>query len=149
MRSFQICRDFHKARNMALSIRCSGSGVAQTHAHKGLLEVQLCRNICRPSGSRSGRQQIAATAWVMAQMSQNPQSGNVVDFCMSLLSLISSCGLEAHAKLNIGKPQMWEWAHVGFGGTGRKRKGPCMKQCAWRKHGLCDTRLAEACPPKL
>ena len=39
--------------------------------------------------------------------------------------------------------------NVGFGGTGRKRKRPCTKQCAWRKHGSCDTRLAEACPPKL
>ena len=46
-------------------------------------------------------------------------------------------------------PQMWERAHVRFGGTGRKRKGPCTKQCAWRKHGSSDTRLAEACPPKL
>ena len=47
---------------------------------------------------------------------------------------------------------MWERrAHdiVGFGSTGRKRKGPCTKQCAWRKHGSCDTCLAEACPPKL
>ena len=49
----------------------------------------------------------------------------------------------------FGKPQMWERAHAGFGGTGRKRKGPCTKQYAWRKHGLWDTRLAEACPPKL
>ena len=49
----------------------------------------------------------------------------------------------------IWKPQMWERAQLGFGGTGRKRKGPCTKQCAWRKHGSCDTRLAEACPPKL
>ena len=38
---------------------------------------------------------------------------------------------------------------MGFGGTGRKRKGLCTKQCAWRKHGSSDTRLAEACPPKL
>ena len=38
---------------------------------------------------------------------------------------------------------------MGFGGTGRKRKGPCTKQCAWRKHGSSNTRLAEACPPKL
>ena len=38
---------------------------------------------------------------------------------------------------------------VGFGGTGRKRKGPCTKQCAWRKRGSSDTRLAEASPPKL
>ena len=44
---------------------------------------------------------------------------------------------------------MWERAHVGFGGTRSKRKGPCMKQCAWRKPGLCDMHLAEACPPKL
>ena len=44
---------------------------------------------------------------------------------------------------------MWEQAHVGFGGTGKKRKGPCTKQCAWRKHGSSDTRLAGACPPKL
>ena len=56
-------------------------------------------------------------------------------------------GLRAVEK--IGKPQMWERAHVGFGGTGRKRKGPCTKQCAWRKHGSSDTRLAEACPLKL
>ena len=49
----------------------------------------------------------------------------------------------------LGKPQMWERAHVGFGDTARKRKGPCTKQCAWRKHGSSDTRLAEACPPKL
>ena len=49
----------------------------------------------------------------------------------------------------IGKPQMWERAQVGFGGTGRKRKGPCTKQCAWRKHSPCDTRLAEACAPEL
>ena len=46
-------------------------------------------------------------------------------------------------------PQMWEQTYVGFGGTGRKRKGPCTKQCAWRKHGSSDTRLAEACPLKL
>ena len=45
--------------------------------------------------------------------------------------------------------QMWERSHVGFGGTARKCKGPCTKQCAWRKHGSCDTRLAESCPPKL
>ena len=44
---------------------------------------------------------------------------------------------------------MWERAQVGFGGTGRKRKGPCTKQCAWQKHGSCDTRLVEACPPEL
>ena len=51
--------------------------------------------------------------------------------------------------LDLGKPQMWERPHAGFGGTRSKRKGPCTKQCAWRKHGSCDTRLAEACPPKL
>ena len=33
----------------------------------------------------------------------------------------------------IGKPQMWERAHMGFGGTGRKRKGACMKQSAWMR----------------
>ena len=44
---------------------------------------------------------------------------------------------------------MWEQAHVGFGGTRQKRKGPCTKQCAWRKHGSGHTRLAEACPPRL
>ena len=44
--------------------------------------------------------------------------------------------------------EMWERVQVGFGSTGKKRKGPCTKQCAWRKHGSCDTRLAEACPPK-
>ena len=49
----------------------------------------------------------------------------------------------------IGRPQIWEQAHVGLGGKWRKRKGPCKKQCAWRKHGSCDTLLAEACPPKL
>ena len=49
----------------------------------------------------------------------------------------------------VRNPEMWERANVGFGGTGRKRKGPCTKQCAVRKHGLSDTRLAEACPPKL
>ena len=51
--------------------------------------------------------------------------------------------------LLIGRPQMWERVQVGFGSTGKKRKGPCTKQCAWRKHGSSDTRLAEACPPKL
>ena len=40
----------------------------------------------------------------------------------------------------LGWPQMWERVQVGFGNTGKKRKGPC---------GSCDTRLAEACPPKL
>ena len=39
----------------------------------------------------------------------------------------------------IGNPQMWERARVGSGGTGRKRKGHCTKQCAWRKHGSCNT----------
>ena len=38
-----------------------------------------------------------------------------------------------------GSGHMWDLAW---------RKGPCMKQRAWRKHGLCDKRLAEACPPK-
>ena len=50
---------------------------------------------------------------------------------------------------SVRSPRMWEQAHVGFGGTGRKRKGPCTKQCAWWRHGSSDTRLAEACPPKL
>ena len=36
-----------------------------------------------------------------------------------------------------------------LGAQGRKGKGPCTKQCALRKHGSRDTRLAEACPPKL
>ena len=49
----------------------------------------------------------------------------------------------------FGNPQKWERPHVGFGGAGRKRKGHGTKQCAWQKHGSCDTRLAEACPPKL
>ena len=49
----------------------------------------------------------------------------------------------------FGRPQMWERVQVGFGSTGKKRKGTCTKQCAWRKHGSCDTLLAEACPPKL
>ena len=51
--------------------------------------------------------------------------------------------------VKLRNPQMWERAHVGFGGTGRKRKGPCTKQCVWRKHGSSDTRLAEVCPLKL
>ena len=34
---------------------------------------------------------------------------------------------------------MWERVQVEFGSTGKKRKGPCTKQCAWRKHGSCDT----------
>ena len=38
---------------------------------------------------------------------------------------------------------------MGFGGTARKRKGPCTRQCAWRKHGSSDARLAEACPLKV
>ena len=39
---------------------------------------------------------------------------------------------------------------MGFGGTGKKRKGPRTKQCAWQEHGLSETmRLAEACPTKL
>ena len=61
-------------------------------------------------------------------------------------------GFEHHAffsSTEVGRPQMWERVQVGFGSTGKKRKGPCTKQCAWRKHGSCDTRLAEACPPKL
>ena len=48
----------------------------------------------------------------------------------------------------FGNPQMWEWAHVGFGHTRRKRTGACTKQCASRKHCSSDTRLAEACAPK-
>ena len=42
----------------------------------------------------------------------------------------------------LGNPQMWE-RHVGFGGTARMHKGPCTKQCAWRKRGSCDMRLAK------
>ena len=44
---------------------------------------------------------------------------------------------------HFGKPQIWERAQLEFGVTGRKRKDPCTKQCAWRKHGSYDTRLAE------
>ena len=40
---------------------------------------------------------------------------------------------------SFGRPQMWERVQVGFGNTGKKRKGPCTKQCAWRKHASCDT----------
>ena len=65
-------------------------------------------------------------------------------------AFIQKLGLSPRcARLKLGKPQRWERAHVGFGGTGRKRKGACTKQCAWRKHALCDTRLTEACPTKL
>ena len=32
---------------------------------------------------------------------------------------------------------------------GHREQAQSMKQCAWRKHGLCDMCLAEACPPKL
>ena len=32
--------------------------------------------------------------------------------------------------VKIGRPQMWERVQVGFGSTGKKRKGPCTKQCA-------------------
>ena len=35
-----------------------------------------------------------------------------------------------------------------LGAQGGNANVSCMKQCAWRKHGLCNTRLAEACPPK-
>ena len=49
----------------------------------------------------------------------------------------------------VRRPQMWERVQMGFGSTGKKRKGPCTKQCAWRKHRSSDARLAEACPPKL
>ena len=48
---------------------------------------------------------------------------------------------------HFGKRQIWECAQVNFGGTRRKCNGFCMKQCAWRKHGLCDTCLVEACAP--
>ena len=30
-----------------------------------------------------------------------------------------------------------------LGAQGGSAEAPCMKQCAWRKHGLHDTRLAE------
>ena len=51
-----------------------------------------------------------------------------------------------------GREDFSEWrvlllGLLGCGGTGRKRKGFCTKPCAWRKHGLCDTRLAEAQEP--
>ena len=59
------------------------------------------------------------------------------------------CGRRFCGHHFVDKPQMWKWAQLGSGGTERKRKGPCTKQCAWRKHGSCDTRLAEACAPKL
>ena len=45
---------------------------------------------------------------------------------------------ERHDAVTIGRPQMWERVQVGFGSTGKKRKasgkGPCTKQCVWRKH---------------
>ena len=75
------------------------------------------------------------------------------------LFMLVSIGLEANEFLDFQGRQgitsiarwnpMWERAHVGFGGTGRKCKNPSTKQCAWRKHGLCETRVAEACPPQL
>ena len=34
-------------------------------------------------------------------------------------------------RANFSKPQMWEQAQVGFGGTSRKCKGFSMKECAW------------------
>ena len=61
----------------------------------------------------------------------------------SLPSLVALC-----RAIRVERPQMWERVQVGFGSTGKKRKGPCTKQCAWQKHGSCDTHLAEACPPK-
>ena len=53
-----------------------------------------------------------------------------------------------HPVSSCGNPQMWDRAHVGFGPTGRRRKGSCTKQCAWRKHGSCDTRVVEPGLPK-
>ena len=49
---------------------------------------------------------------------------------------------------SLRNPQMWERVHVGFGGTGRKRKGPCTKQCAWRKHGSSNTLPGGSMPPE-
>ena len=36
-----------------------------------------------------------------------------------------------------GSGRMWDLGAHAW----RKRKRPCTKQCAWRKHGSCDTRL--------
>ena len=57
--------------------------------------------------------------------------------------------LQGVATLMVSETPKCGSGRVGFGGTGRKRKGPCTKQCAWRKHGSSNTRLVEACPPKL
>ena len=69
--------------------------------------------------------------------------------CIYAPPLAARRAFSGGAAVHLGKPQMWEQAHVGFGGTGRKRKGPCVKQCAWQKHGLCEMRLLEACPPEI
>ena len=45
------------------------------------------------------------------------------------------------AAISFGTPQMWERAHVGFGGTGRKRKGP------WHETmRLAEARLVQHAP---
>ena len=54
------------------------------------------------------------------------------------MSLSHLCGI-------IRSPQMWERAHVGFGGAGRKRKGLCTGSTAratraWWKHALRSSK---------
>ena len=44
---------------------------------------------------------------------------------------------------NVGVGACGIWGHRVEAQT------PLHEQCAWQKHGSCDTRLAEACPPKL
>ena len=96
------------------------------------------KSLCKSSGSGLSKMFLVASA-----SSSSSRNGLVLVRSWAAMRPFSQ------NDLLIGKPQMWERAHVGFGGTGRKRKGPCTKQCAWQKHGLCDTRLAEASPPKL
>ena len=42
---------------------------------------------------------------------------------------------------NVGAGENWD-----LGAQGGSAKALARKQCAWRKHGSCDTRLAEAWP---
>ena len=66
-----------------------------------------------------------------------------------LLTTTGTSGSKCHLDQAVWNVRMGEGARVRFGRARKKGKGFWMKQRARREHSLCDTRLTQACLPKL
>ena len=119
---------YYTAERLLLSAKCRRSLAKY-------VSPQTAQRLRKSDLERLHRKTSIQHGWELGDEIQGPFWGQQERRKPPFWQLLNPC-------FEAGKPQIWERAHVGFGVTGRKCKGPCMKQCAWRKH-VCATRPSQ------